>query len=344
VNMRAMAITDYQKPLELITVSRPTPPTGFALIQVDACGLCYSDVKTMRGRMRYSAGLALPFVAGHEVAGQIVEINGESELTVGTRVIVHHLWACHSCPACRRGEEHLCYQPRAWMGFTHTGGFQDYLVAPTENLLAIPDGIDITTAPALTCAMGTAYRAVAVRGEVRAGDVVVVVGLGGVGLHAALIAQAAGAEVVGVDLPAKLAAANVAGVNRVVSPDDALEMVRSVTGGDAADVVIESSGVPSLLENARQLTRSGGRIVAVGYQVGQLMTIMSDPLVLTEQSVIGSRYASRSDFEHVIRLVSNGHVKPVIDDVLPLERLNEAVARLEAGEVTGRLVMDLRGR
>ncbi|MGH7863003.1 MAG: zinc-binding dehydrogenase, partial [Candidatus Dormibacteraceae bacterium] len=82
----------------------------------------------------------------------------------------------------------------------------------------------------------------------------------------------------------------------------------------------------------------------VGYQVGKLMTVMSDPLVLTEMSLVGSRYASRSDLEHVVRLVANGHVKPVIDDVLPLERLNEAVSRLEAGEVTGRLVMDLRVR
>ena len=342
--MRAMAIVDYHKPLEMLDVEKPTPPPGFALVRVDACGLCYSDVKTMRGKMRYSPTLALPFVPGHEIAGEVVEVNGESDFAAGTRVIAHHLWACHNCPACRRGDEVLCYQPKAWTGFTHTGGFQDYLVIPPENLVRIPDGIDITTAPALTCAMGTAYRAVAVRGQVRAGDVVVVQGLGGVGLHAALIAQAAGAEVVGVDLPAKLADAHAAGVQRVSAPDDALEMVHSLTGGEAADIVIESSGVPALADSARQLVRSGGKVVAVGYQVGQLMQLMSDPLVLTEQSVIGSRYASRSDFEHVVRLVANGHVKPVIDDVLPLERLNEAVARLEAGEVTGRLVMDLRRR
>ncbi|MGH7862260.1 MAG: alcohol dehydrogenase catalytic domain-containing protein [Candidatus Dormibacteraceae bacterium] len=342
--MRAMAITDYERPLELMSVDQPTPPRGYALVAVDACGLCFSDVKTMRGHMRYSDTLALPFVPGHEVAGHIVDINGESDLKAGARVLVHHLWPCHRCPACRRGDEHLCYNPRAWMGFTHPGGFQEFVAAPLESLMPLPDGIDMTVAPALTCAMGTAYRAVTVRGRVRVGDVVVVVGMGGVGLHAALIAQAAGAEVVGVDLPAKLAGAHAAGVGRVVAPDDALEMVRSVTGGDAADVVIESSGVPSLLDNARKLTRSGGTIVGVGYQVGKLMTVMSDPLVLTEMSLVGSRYASRSDLEHVVRLVANGHVKPVIDDVLPLERLNEAVSRLEAGEVTGRLVMDLRVR
>ena len=89
------------------------------------------------------------------------------------------------------------------------------------------------------------------------------------------------------------------------------------------------------------MLRPGGRVVGVGYHVGEMMAVSSDQLVLLEQSVIGSRYASRADMERVIRMVADGAVSPVIDEVLPLERLNEGIERLESGQVTGRLVFQV---
>ncbi len=334
-----MAVTAYGSPLQMLELPRPAPPPGHALVEVLACGLCFSDVKTIRGRMPYSGSLALPHVAGHEVSGRVVEVNGPSRPQPGQRVIIHHLWACHRCASCRRGEEHLCTDLVAWMGFTHPGGFQEYVSAPVENLIPVPDHIPVNQAPAMTCAMGTAYRAVGPRGRVQPGELAVVLGLGGVGLHAALIAQVAGAHVVGVDVEAKLEAARRAGVREAVASAAAHEHVNSLTGGDMADVVLETTGIPALLEQARRLLRPGGRIVAVGYQVGELMAVSSDQLVLWEQSVLGSRYATRADMEHVVRMVADGLVTPVIDEVLPLEQLNEAIERLEAGRVNGRLVL-----
>jgi len=113
---------------------------------------------------------------------------------------------------------------------------------------------------------------------------------------------------------------------------------------EGADVVVETTGVPALVEVARALLRPGGRVVCVGYHVGELISVSSDRLVLLEQSVLGSRYASRSDMEHVIRMVADGLVQPVVDDVLDLSQANEAIARLEAGEVTGRLVLAVAAR
>jgi 2-desacetyl-2-hydroxyethyl bacteriochlorophyllide A dehydrogenase len=336
-----MALIEYGKPLELLEVARPAPPPGYALVEILACGLCFSDIKTIRGNMPYSDSLALPHVPGHEISGRVVEVNGPSGWTEGDHVVVYHLWGCRRCGACRRGDEHLCTDVVAWAGFTHTGGFQDYIVVPVEYLLSVPDNIPATVAPALTCAMGTAYRAVLTRGRVMPGEQVVVLGLGGVGIHAALIAQAAGAQVIGVDIgKEKLAGARKAGLRSVFDSAEAADAVR-VVAPDGADAVIESTGIPALLETARAFLRPGGRVCAIGYKVGATMGVSSHGLVLQEQSVVGSRFASRIDMERVIRMVAEGLVSPVIDEVLPLERVNEAIERLEAGKVSGRLVMSM---
>ena len=343
--MRAMAVTAYDRPLELLQVTRPAAAPGHALIEVITCGLCFSDVKTARGRMPYSPDLPLPHVVGHEICGRVVEVSGPSRFKPGQRVVVYHLWGCHRCASCRRGEEHLCTDPTAWMGFTQPGGFQEYVSVPVENLLPIPDSIPDRLAPALTCAMGTAYRAVVVRAALRPGEQAVVLGLGGVGIHAALIAQALGAQTLGIEISeAKVAAARDAGLVRGTTSDRAAEEVREATDGEGVDLVVETTGLPALVEVARALLRPGGRVVCVGYHVGELISASSDRLVLLEQSILGSRYASRSDMEHVIRMVADGLVRPVVDDVLDLSQANEAIARLEAGEVTGRMVLAVAAR
>ncbi|MGH7902863.1 MAG: alcohol dehydrogenase catalytic domain-containing protein [Candidatus Dormibacteraceae bacterium] len=338
-----MCVVGYGRPLELMERPRPKTPPGSALIEVLACGVCFSDVKTIRGHMPYSDGLALPHVPGHEVSGRVIEVNGEGAVAPGDRVVLFHNWACHRCPSCRRGEENLCQNLTAWMGFTHQGGFQEYLAAPLEVLIPVPDSIPATTAPALTCAIGTAYRATAVRGAVRPGERVVVLGLGGVGLHALQIAHAGGARTLGVDVSsAKLDPARELGLDPLALAVDLEAAARDFTVGEGADVVIETTGVPAMIERARAISRPGSRIVAVGYRVGELMHVLSDQFVLWESTLLGSRYCSRADMEHGISLVAQGLIRPVIGAVLPLEEADTAVEMLEAGEAVGRLVLSVR--
>jgi 2-desacetyl-2-hydroxyethyl bacteriochlorophyllide A dehydrogenase len=337
--MRAMAVTGYGADLEMLDLPRPEPRAGWAVVQVVTCGLCYSDVKTAQGRMPYSASLALPHVPGHEVCGRVIEVAPGGALSIGDRVVAYHVWSCHGCAACRRGDEQLCLAPTGWMGFTHPGGFQEFLAVPVEFLLPIPDSIPDELAPALTCALGTAYHATVGRAAVQPGQRVVVLGLGGVGVHAALVAQAAGARVLGVEEgPGKVAAARAAGLE-AVGVDGAAALVGEFSSGEGADAVIDTTGVPELLEVARSMARPGGRIVAVGYHVGEPMAVSSDRLVLLEQSVLGSRYCSRAEMEAGIRLVAAGRLKPVVDEVFPLAELNSAIRRLESGGVIGRLVL-----
>ncbi len=338
--MRAMAVTGYGRPLELIELPRPEPPPGYATIEVVTCGLCFSDVKTIRGRMPFSASVRLPHVAGHEVFGRVAEVNGASALRPGDRVVAYHLAACRRCPSCLRGDEQLCVEPVAWLGFVTPGGFQDFVNVKIESLLPVPDAIPDVEAAILTCAMGSSYRAVATRAALRPGEQALVFGLGGVGIHAALIAQALGAEVLGVEAgPEKVAAAVGAGVRAATTVDEVEGEVRALTGGRGVDVVIETTGVPELVELGRSLSRPGSRIVCVGYQVGAMLIASSDQLVLREHAIFGSRYARRDEMVRLMRMVADGLVRPVVSEVLPLESANQAIEKLEAGQVTGRLVL-----
>src|SRR5918912_1158196 len=192
--MRAMAVVDYARPLELLDLPVPTPGDGEVLVRVRYCGLCYSDVKTVTGHMPYSATLRLPHVAGHEIAGVVDQAGPGTTLRPGQRVVVYNYWACGTCRSCRAGEETVCLNLRGWVGFTSPGGFQEYLVVPEKYALPLPHSIADQQAAALSCATGTSYRAVISRGKVAAGESVLVVGAGGGRVQAGPGGRAGGAR------------------------------------------------------------------------------------------------------------------------------------------------------
>jgi alcohol dehydrogenase len=329
--MRAMVVSGYEAPLEPADLAEPVMRPGTARLEILTCGVCFSDVKTARGKMPFSADLALPHVCGHEICARVLETDPAGALEPGTRVVVYHVWPCRRCDRCRAGVEQLCRQPEAWAGFSHPGGFQEQLVAPLDRLTVVPDGIDSVHAAPLTCALGTAYRAVLTRGGVTAGTIVVVIGLGGVGIHALQIAHAAGARATGTDVSDR--ALDVARGLGLLVDEPPLEV----------DVVIDTVGTPATIARAERLVRPGGRIVAVGYGVDRSIELPSARAVLEEIELVGSRYVARDELERAIRLVADGRVQTVVDRVLPLERANEAFAALEAGEVVGRVVLDVAG-
>ncbi len=192
--MRGMVVTEYGAPLEERDLDPPQPVPGHALIQVLTCGVCFSDVKIARGKMPFSEGLSLPHVPGHEICGRVLECDPADGFTPGDRVVVYNVWPCGRCDRCQAGEEHICRAPEVRAGFTEPGGFRERMVVPVGRLLRVPEGLSDAEAAPLTCALGTAYRATVTRGGVAAGSRVVVIGLGGVGIHALQIAGAAGAR------------------------------------------------------------------------------------------------------------------------------------------------------
>lgn len=343
--MRGMVVSAYAEPLRPAELPAPELQPGHALVEVLTCGVCYSDVKTSRGRMPYSGRLALPHVPGHEICARVLETDPPGAIEPGTVVVVYHVWPCRRCGRCRAGQEQLCRDPQAWAGFTHPGGFQERLVAPLDRLTPVPPGIDPVHAAPLTCALGTAYRAVVTRGGVGPGARAVVLGLGGVGIHALQIAHATGARASGLDLAPRaveLARGLDLQADRADDPT-AEERVLADTGGEGADVVIDTVGLPTTIAQAERLVRAGGRIVAVGYGVDRTIELPSARTVLEEVELVGSRYVARDELTRAIALVADGRVRTIVDRVEPLERVNAALEALERGDVVGRVVLDVAG-
>lgn len=338
-----MAVVDYDAPLEAIDVSEPELRDGEALLEIVTCGVCFSDLKTSRGHMPYSGDLALPHVPGHEIFGVVARTEPAGLLDEGTRAVVYHYWPCGRCAACRRGDETLCSQMVAWTGFTHPGGFTERIAVPVDRLVPIPPQVDAVHAAPMSCALGTAYRSVVTRGEVRAGTTAVIIGLGGVGIHAAQIARAAGATTVGFDVDARtLKAAADLGLDARRSDED--DAVRDAIGdADGVDVVVDTVGADATLALARTLVRKGGTVVGVGYSPSTALTVPTPSFVLDEIRYLGSRYAHRDDLTNAVELVARGLVAPVVGLVRPLADVNEVFAALESGDVVGRAVLDVRG-
>jgi D-arabinose 1-dehydrogenase-like Zn-dependent alcohol dehydrogenase len=339
--MRAMAVVDYARPLERLTLPRPSPGPGEVLVRVLYCGVCYSDFKTVTGRMAYSARLPLPHVAGHEISGEVAATGPGVTLPVGQRVVVYIYWGCGACRACRLGLEPLCAAPRGWVGFTTPGGFQEYLVVPASHVLPLPASVPPERAAALSCATGTSYRAVVTRGQVRPGETALVIGAGGVGLHTVQLARAAGARVLAVDVDArKLDAARACGAAATALADDAAAAwVRQHTAGAGADVVFDCAGRGASLALASAAVAPAGRVVLVGYTVGERYPIPSAETTLGEISYLGSRYVLRHELARAIQLVADGVIAPVVDSVLDLEEANRAFARLQGEGAAGRIVL-----
>ncbi len=341
--MRAMVLDHFGARLRLADRPVPVPGPGEVLIQVKACGVCQTDLKILRGGHASSPRVRFPHTPGHEVSGIVAQIGtAVSGLELGDAVVVNIYDICGECEFCQSGRESLCANLGSWIGFDAPGGMADYLRVPARNLVRIPLYMPIEQAAILGDAVATCVRAVKTRGEIREGEVTIVTGVGGVGIHAVQIARSLGSRVIAADVaPEKLALARRFGAEVVTAGAGMAGAVRSLTGGKGAHVALDFTGRPEALAAQADALRPGGRLVMVGYQVDTAVAVPTQAVVLKELEVRGSRYCNRHELAEAVDLVARGAVEPVIGTYLPLEQANEGVELLRSGAVSGRLVLTI---
>jgi propanol-preferring alcohol dehydrogenase len=334
--MLAARFHGAHQPLALDDVPVPEPGPDEVRVRVQAAGVCGTELHFTDGLYAPSR---TPMTLGHEAAG-VVDAVGSAVTgwAEGDRVAVYYYLFCGRCRWCLRGRQNLCLAPRGVLAFAADGAFAEQLVVPAHCLVRLPAGVSFDAAAPLCCAGTTAVHALT-EAAVEPGEVVLVLGSGGVGLAVVQEARRRGATVVAVSRdPARQEAARRCGATLAVPPGEAEDAVRRLSGGEGADVVVELAGVTATLELATRVLGRRGRLVLVGYSADQL-TVSPLALVVAEQRVVASVGNTLAELEQAVALAAAGQLAPPVAGTLPLTAVNDALDQLRAGQVTGRLVL-----
>lgn len=322
--------------MEVIDRPRPTPGPAEALVEVAYTGLCGSDAGIYEFEDAFEV-MDLPTVIGHEYAGTVVEVGADVHgLSPGDTVVERPIRNCGDCFQCRTGVPNLCADA-AITGVHHDGAWAGYIAVPAESLHAIPDDMELWRA-ALTEPTSVATRAVTHNSRVRPGDNVLVEGPGPIGLLTAQLAAAQGGDVVvsgvGSDAAHRLPLAAELGARAVdVTETDLETVVAAETDGIGFDVVFDTTGHPSGIENARDAVRKGGQVVVVG--LPDTIEVDFTPFVRAEIDLQCSYTATWHEFERAVRVLDEGVIdaEAMVDRSLSLLDVDAAFEAFLAGEV-----------
>jgi len=334
---RAAVVHEFSSRLTIDEIPRPVLEPGQILVEVEATGLCHTDIHAAHGD--WPVKPSPPFVPGHEGIGIVRELGaGVTEVALGDRVAMPWLgYACGTCDYCVSGWETLCLEQRN-MGYSIDGGFGEYAVAYGRYVVRVPDGIDPYDAAPLTCAGVTTYKAIKVAGT-RSSDLVAVFGVGGLGHMAIQYARIAGARVVAVDLlDTKLELARKLGAEFTVNAanEDPVAAIQKLGGADQAIALAVS---PRSFEQAFGSLRRGGTLVFVALPADNEVRLPIFETVLNGITVVGSIVGTRTDLREVFELHAAGRTT-VTREIRPLAEVNEAIADVEAGRVVARVVLE----
>lgn len=336
--MRAALLREFQAPLSIEEVDRPSLESHEVLIRVEACGACHSDVHVADGDWRQLSGIIKrPLILGHEIAGRIVEKGSAvRDLEIGDRVGVPWIhWSCGECEFCREGNENLCARQKI-TGVTVDGGYAEFVKAPASHSVKIPDGISATQAAPLFCAAVTVYRALKHAGPLN-GRRVAVFGVGGLGHLAVQVGRTFGAEVIGVDLSEeRLELARSLGAVNTLNAS-AGDVVKQLRRGGSVHVAMVTSAAKAAYDTAFHSLRPTGTLLVVGLPAEN---ICFPPILMTakEIQIRASAVGTRQDLREVLLLAAEGKLRCRVS-TRPLAEANDVLDQLRAGKVSGRIVL-----
>jgi propanol-preferring alcohol dehydrogenase len=337
--MKAAVLHELKKPLTFEEVERPKPGEGEVLIQVEACGVCHSDLHIVDGDWKQFGGITkIPLVPGHEVAGRVVEVgSGVRDLKPGDRVGVPWIyWTCGECEFCREGNENLCSRQKI-TGLTVDGGYAEFIKAPASHATRIPGAISTSQAAPLFCAGVTVYRAIK-QAQVVAGQRLAVFGVGGLGHLAIQIAKHLGAEVTAIDIADdKLALAASLGAARTLNASSA-NVVKELRRAGGVHVALVTSGSKAAYDTAFPCLRPTGRLLVVGLppEISFAPIMMAAGEVRIQASAVGTR----QDLTEVLGMAAAGKLHCQVA-TRPLADANAVLDEMRSGKIAGRVVLTM---
>lgn len=318
----------------------PVPRMGEVLIRVSACGVNRVDILSRTGQT--PAPIELPHILGSEVAGEVHSVgDGVPGIEKGARVLVNPALSCGACDACLSGRDNMCRSSLIY-GVQTSGGYCEYATAPASAIIALPESVSFEAAASVTVTGPTAWHMLFTRGGLRIGETVLVIAAGsGIGVMAVQLAKRAGARVIATaSSDEKLEAARKLGADEVVnhSQPNWHREVRRLTNGEGADLVFEHVGSATWNSSIASM-RVGGRLVTSGGHSGFDVAINLWSLFAKELTLVGSFSGTRQDLIHVLDLVAQGAIHPVIYATFPLERVAEAHVAMESRQVFGKILV-----
>jgi len=329
--VRAIRIDHHGGPEVLRTVDVPTPTAGPGqlTVEVSHVGLNHLDLWVRRGVPGHR--FPLPLIPGSDIVGHCVELDQQVAIQPG--------FGCMECEACLSGRHALCrhYIIRGERG---DGGMTELVIVPRGHILPLPPDMDPAQAAGLPLALLTAWHMVHTRAAVGPGDrVLVQAGASGTGAYAIQIATLMGARVLATaSTAAKRQSCVDLGADRAVPYDQAVDAVKSWTGKRGVDVVVDHVG-PATWRASMAALRWGGTYVSCGATTGPKVELDLRALFFKQISILGSTMGGMAELIEAWRAVLDGHIRPVVDRVLPMSRLAEAHALLESRQITGKVVL-----
>lgn len=343
--MRAAVYESFQGPISIKNIPDPTPTEHGVVVKVTATGMCRSD---WHGWMGHDSDIVLPHVPGHELAGEVVAIGKKiKKLKIGDRVTVPFVSGCGSCPECRTGNEQVCdnqFQP----GFTNFGSFAEFVALDYAdlNVVKLPETINDDTAAVLGCRFITSFRAVAVQGQVKEGQVVAIHGCGGVGLSAIMIAKAFGAEVIAVDINHEnLELAKVLGADNLVNARE-VNVIETIKGHTrrGVHVSIDALGSEETCSNSISCLKKRGKHIQVGLMTGDHVfpNVPMDKVIANELEIIGSHGMQAHKYPEMLKMISAGKLTPhkLINKTINLEEACYALPQMNTFSNKGVVIIN----
>jgi (R,R)-butanediol dehydrogenase/meso-butanediol dehydrogenase/diacetyl reductase len=337
--MKTMLAARYFGPdhVETEEILLPEIGDGEALVEVEACGFCGSDLNIVAGTHPRARA---PLTLGHELAGRIVQLRAEgTEFSVGDRVTSYPLISCGRCHACTHGHSHVCRNLRLF-GIDVDGGMAQFVKLPVTSLIKLP--------PEMSARVGALIEplAVAVHGVERADltgvEIAVVLGAGPIGLLTALTAKAYGIPRILISdvLPSRLQLARELGLEAVEAGDALRKTMMGLSDQNGADLVLECAGHPSSAIEMVALIRPRGVIVNLGV-FKKPVSVDLQAVNFKEVEIRGSRVYERRDFEQAIKLAMHLPLERIVTHAYPLRQVSAAFEQFRSGQVCKAMILPL---